>query len=78
MGILREIAKLHRANSDFFKLQSSGSSGKYGSAPCIYLDGIHSYFTTNRQAFHAKFPSMEFNGPCVTPVSLRLTTSPTM
>lgn len=39
---------------------------KYGgSAPCLYLDGVHQYFTAYREEYHAKFPNMEWNGPCV-------------
>ena len=47
-------------------------------APCAFFDGMYSYFNLNQEAFHAKFPGMKWNGPCVLLLSHRLTTSPTI
>ncbi len=33
-------------------------------APCAYFDGVYNYFNLNNAAFHAKWPSQQWNGPC--------------
>lgn len=30
----------------------------YGSAPCLYLDGVHQYFDAHKTEFKAKFADM--------------------
>lgn len=56
-GIKNEFAR----NKEFDgKLDYS----RFNGAPCAFFDGIHDYFNLNEQAYKAKIPGMEWNGPC--------------
>lgn len=44
-------------------------------APCAFFDGLLDYFTAHMTEYHAT-EAGKWNGPCVPPALLRLTTSP--
>lgn len=52
--------------------------GKFNGAPCAFFDGIHDYFNLNDEAFKAKFPGQQWNGPCAENITYNIDPSGSM
>jgi hypothetical protein len=53
-------------------------TNKFNGAPCAFFDGIHDYFNLNEVEFKAKFPGMEWNGPCAENITYNIDPSGSM
>lgn len=59
------------------RMRGENTTSKYNGAPCCYFDGMFNYFNLHATEYHAKWPGMTWNGPCVICLLFRLKMSPT-